>query len=233
MSELKLEQLSLKSQKSRFAPVIFAEANALSKKRPEESLAALDAHARDRVAFGEYSQRLRKEADIDALTGLLSRRAILREIQTAMYKAERKGESIQVVFADVRDFKTINDKYSHGTGDHALRLIATGLKGHTRGYDTIGRYGGDEDIVLLPDSDQHVADFLRKRLHLVLDKENSPYNSMKIDFGVADYNPTRDGKLTVDELVHRADQAMYFAKEHRLERAARWDQSMASIVVKK
>lgn len=109
MNEIQLRDLSPKSQKSRFGPVIVAEANALSKKTPDESFAALEAHARDRVAFGEYSQRLRKESDIDPLTGLLSRRAIRREIQMAMNKAERKGESVQVVFTDVRDFKKIND----------------------------------------------------------------------------------------------------------------------------
>lgn len=231
MAELKIDQLSPKSQKSRFAPVILAEANALAKKRPEESLAALEAHARDRVAYGEYSQRLRRESDVDSLTGLQSRRAILRDVQAEMKRAERYQSKMQIIFTDVRDFKWINDHVGHRAGDYALRLIATALRGNVRGSDIIGRLGGDENLLLLPDGDQNAPNFIRGRLHNSLLKENAPYNSMKIDFGAADYNPKKDGILTPEQLIHRADQAMYYAKQNKIDHVVRWSPSMADIVV--
>ncbi len=233
MPEITSENLSPKSQKSSFAQIIVAEADALLKKNPDTTVKALERHARDRVAYGQYSERLRKEADIDATTGLLSRRAILREIREAMAQAERRGETIQIVFTDVRNFKEINDQFGHRTGDFALKLTGTGLRNSIREYDAAGRYGGDEDIVLLRDGDKRVPDFLRERLLTSLQKENQPYNSLQIDMGVVDYNPIADGRLSVDELVHRADQAMYFGKINKLQSVKRWDSSLRSLEVKK
>ena len=98
MVEIKLDQLSPKSQKSQFSLLIVDEANALAKKDTSASLKSLESHARDRVAFGEYSKRLRKESDIDVLTGALSRKAILRGVRESMAEVERKGGQIQVLF---------------------------------------------------------------------------------------------------------------------------------------
>ena len=230
MPELKIDQLSPKSQKSIFSPMIVAEAKAIFKKRPEESIAAIEAHARDRVASSVYSDRLRKESEIDSLTGLLSRRTILREIEREVEEANRQNKTIQVGFTDVRDFKKINDVYSHRAGDYALKVIALGTKSNARGYDSVGRFGGDENVILLPDGDPHIASFLRTRLHQYLEKENSPYNGLIVDMGVVSYNPQVDGRLTAEELILRADQAMYFAKEHKLNHVVMWNPSMKGVV---
>jgi diguanylate cyclase (GGDEF)-like protein len=231
MSELKLEQLSLKSQKSRFAPVIFAEANALSKKRPEESLAALEAHARDRVAFGAYSKRLRKEGDTDTLTGALSRKAIFRGIREGMAEAERKGGHVQILFMDVKGLKQFNDQFGHKTGDEALKYFVQGIKEHIRKYDEIGRYGGDEFIVLRKDGPLS-ADRLVEDLGDSLRQLKAPYNRVGATVGVVNYSKEM-GSISAEQLVHRADQAFYYAKGKNIDTPVTWEPFMASIVVPK
>jgi diguanylate cyclase (GGDEF)-like protein len=231
MPELTLDQLSLKSQKSRFGPVIIAEANAIYKKRPDEPPSALEAHARDRVAFGEYSKRLRKEADTDTLTGALSRKAIFRGIREGLAEAVRKGGVLQVLFMDLNGFKRFNDEFGHETGDTALVLFVRTAQEHMRPYDEIGRYGGDEFIVVRKNG-------LLSANRLVEDIDESfrqletPYNRLCATVGVADFGHKMPS-ITAEELVHRADQAFYYAKHHSMTTPVMWDSSMESITVPK
>jgi two-component system cell cycle response regulator len=231
MAELKLDQLSLKSQKSPFGPIIVAEANALSRKRPSESLGALEAHARDRVAFGEISKRLRKETDTDPLTGALSRKAIFRGIREGLAEADRKGGVIQVLFMDVKQFKQFNDRFGHKTGDEALKFFVQISKKHIRPYDEIGRYGGDEFIVLRKNGPLNATRLVRE-LENSFDQLDTPYNSIAATVGVADYHKEM-GPITAEQLVNRADQAFYYAKNHHIDVPVVWEPSMASIVVEK
>lgn len=231
MAELKIDQLTPKSQKSPFAPVIFAEANALSKKRPEESLAALEAHARDRVAFGEYSKRLRKEADTDTLTGALSRKAIFRGIREGIAEANRKGGVIQVLFTDLKAFKKFNDEFGHETGDEALILLVQKIREHIRPYDQVGRYGGDEFVVLRKNGPLS-ADRLMADLSGSLGQLEAPFNRIAVTMGAADYRREM-GPISEDQLIHRADQAFYYAKKRNINKPVVWEPSMESIVVEK
>ncbi len=231
MPELKLDQLSLKSQKSRFGLIITAESNALSRKTPGESLAALEAHARDRVAFGEYSNRLRKEADTDFLTGALSRKAIFRGIREGLAEAERKGGAIQVLFMDLKGFKQFNDTFGHETGDSALKLFVSGVKKHIRPYDEIGRYGGDEFVVVRKNGPLS-AGRLVEDIDESFSQLDAPYNSLGAIVGVADFSREMPA-VSAEELVHRADQAFYYAKRHSIVTPVTWEPSMKSINVPK
>ncbi len=231
MAELKLDQLSPKSQKSPFAPVIFAEASALSKKRPGESLAALEAHARDRVAFGEYSERLRRETDTDMLTGALSRKAIFRSIREDLAEANRKKTHVQILFMDLKGLKWFNDQFGHNAGDEALQIFVREVKKHIRGYDKIGRYGGDEFIVVRKNGPLS-ADRVVKDIGDSFSQLEAPFNRLGAVVGVADFSKER-GPTTAEELIHQADQAFYYAKQHNIDTPVVWEPSMASIVVPK
>ena len=231
MTEIKLEQLSPKSQRSKFGLKVVAETNALVNKIPGAPVAALEAHARDRVAFELSANRIRKENAIDPLTGLLSRREILRAIDRELEMAKRKENPMQILFADVRNFKGINDQFGHQQGDYALILIAQTIKKCVRGYDLAGRYGGDEDVIIFSDGDPRAATSLGAKFHQLIGQEKLPYSTIHLDMGVVIYDPHKDGPMDSNGLIHRADQAMYYAKTHKLDYVVEWNPSMNGIVL--
>ncbi|MBT7781792.1 MAG: diguanylate cyclase, partial [Anaerolineae bacterium] len=114
-----------------------------------------------RVAVGERvlaledglmqaNNQLEKLAMVDSLTGLLNRRAIYKFTRGELERARRVSEPISVIFLDVDRFKVVNDEYGHLTGDEALKLIARVIKKRSRAYDSIGRWAGDEFLIVLP-----------------------------------------------------------------------------------
>ena len=233
MGEIQLKDLTPKSQKSRFGSAVVGEASRLDKMyRGKAPLEVLEGSARANVAHRAYVERLRKEADVDPLTGALNRRAMQREIREAMAEVDRKGGHIQIIFMDLRGFKQFNDTYGHKVGDDALRALVNGVRGHIRPYDTIGRWGGEEFILLLKSGEAELADRLSDRLHSTMRNLKAPYNQIKADMGSADYHES-DSQTPADQLIHQADQAMYFAKKHNLHGVKHWDPSVASIVVPK
>ena len=92
-------------------------------------------------------------AQIDALTFLLNRRMIVRELQDEVLRAERYNSLLSISVVDVDHFKAVNDTYGHSVGDEVLRQVAYQLQDHIRHPDIVGRYGGEEFLILLPNSD--------------------------------------------------------------------------------
>lgn len=152
-------------------------------------------------------------AQTDALTILLNRRAIIRELQDEVLRAERYGTMLSVSILDVDHFKVINDTYGHTIGDEVLRLVAEGLRDGIRSPDIVGRYGGEEFIIILPNSDANAASEQAARLCKQINE--SPLQAkgyaiqVTFSIGVAQL---RHGKDTWDILLNRADTAMYEAK---------------------
>lgn len=107
-------------------------------------------------------------ADHDALTGLLNRRRCRRELADGMAYARRYGHSLALVFADLDGFKQINDGYGHDAGDRYLVGFAALLEGFVRQTDRLGRWGGDEFVVLLPETDRAAAEQFVARLRQYL-----------------------------------------------------------------
>ena len=131
------------------------------------------------TAQADKTVRREKEARRDELTGLLNRRAMREEIQDAMEGVKRDGGVIHVVFMDLRGFKKYNDTYGHEIGDVALRSLAEGLMTHTRPYDKVGRWGGEEFIILLlENSEADIAQTISDRLHNSLRELPVPYKEI-------------------------------------------------------
>ncbi|MBI3152136.1 MAG: diguanylate cyclase [Chloroflexi bacterium] len=160
-------------------------------------------------------QQMEQLALHDGLTGLLNRRAIEEYAEAEFDQTSRKKRPLSVVLLDVDHFKSVNDKYGHKFGDHTLRRVAQLLTGDLRKYDRVGRWGGEEFILILPETQLQdaimVAERLRSRIaDMKLSLENGKQFSVQISLGVA---CTTGEFPSLQKLIDAADQAMYRAKQ--------------------
>ncbi|MCU1656453.1 MAG: hypothetical protein JWO57_1109, partial [Pseudonocardiales bacterium] len=168
----------------------------------------------------------------DAKTGLLNAVAWEQLSQRELSRAERQGDTTAVLIIDLDRFKLINDDYGHLVGDIALKAVSQCLKNELRGYDMVGRFGGEEFVALLPSVGEEnallIAQRLRRSLELIRvaslvapTVEVSPDRSLTVSIGVA-CSPI-DG-TEIGDLLHAADSALYVAKQsgrNRVELARR------------
>jgi diguanylate cyclase (GGDEF)-like protein len=152
-------------------------------------------------------------AQVDALTFLLNRRMIVQELQREILRAMRYDSPFSIALADIDHFKKINDVYGHLAGDEVLRQVAYQLRDHIRHPDIVGRYGGEEFLILLPNTKSSAAEEQAGRLtrqvrETIMDLYE---HSLKItiSIGIAQY---QIGVDTWETLLKRADDAMYEAK---------------------
>jgi diguanylate cyclase (GGDEF)-like protein/PAS domain S-box-containing protein len=158
----------------------------------------------------EHERQLRELALTDSLTGLANRRAFMVNLEQAHARAGRHGTELAVVYADVDEFKSINDSHGHAAGDAVLVQIADRLRAHFRTEDTIGRLGGDEFAVVCEDfttSSQGLAERLREVLAIPYTFRSQPILAT-VSVGLA----SRTDNETVEQLLERADTTMYRAK---------------------
>lgn len=158
---------------------------------------------------------VRHLANHDALTGLPSLRLLHDRLERAMARAQRDGQGVAVLFVDLNGFKPINDRWGHEAGDAVLKAVAQRLQGGVRDADTVGRIGGDEFLVILPDvATQETADQVRTKLDAVLREPvylPGPQTlvSLSAAIGVALF-PAMASDLTT--LLRLADEDMYRVK---------------------
>ena len=154
-------------------------------------------------------------AEIDALTFLLNRRMIVKKLQGEVVRAERYNSLLSISVVDVDHFKVVNDTYGHSTGDEVLRQVASQLQDHIRHPDIVGRYGGEEFLILLPSSDANAAAEQAQRLCKHMRELVVPINhggqtiKITVSIGIAQF---QNGTDTWETLLNRADNAMYEAK---------------------
>jgi diguanylate cyclase (GGDEF)-like protein/putative nucleotidyltransferase with HDIG domain len=157
-----------------------------------------------------YSEAAHR-ADRDSVTDLFNHRAIQEQLNQMLSRCKRIGGSFSIVMMDLNNFKFFNDTYGHPVGDDVLRAVARGLKESCRTSDVLGRYGGDEFIVLLPDTDASGTLDACQRIKIALDArhfEPVPGTRLPIatSFGWATYPHDGDNVL---ELLTTADQNLY------------------------
>ena len=167
-------------------------------------------------------EALRAERHIDALTGCLDRGGFDETLGREWNRAMRGRNSVGLVFVDVDAFKDVNDRFGHQVGDEALRAIAHAIVGEAkRSGDAVGRYGGDEFVVVIPGADLPGALAFGERvrasvstLRLRVDGAAVP---LSVSVGAASATPSM--RVKREELVRRADRAVYRAKEAGRNRA--------------
>jgi diguanylate cyclase (GGDEF)-like protein len=161
-------------------------------------------------------QALAHQATHDALTGLPNRAGLLARLNAALDGERAAGRrTVTVLFCDLDGFKAVNDRHGHPAGDRLLALVAERLAEGLRPTETLGRYGGDEFIVLCEDpAQQQAVHRLRRHIEDALSGP-FPVGAELIRVGTSVGAATSDGGTDADELVRRADEAMYRAKQGR------------------
>ncbi|MDE1898394.1 MAG: diguanylate cyclase, partial [Xanthomonadaceae bacterium] len=172
----------------------------------------LSAALADKTLAARHEHRqLRLLAETDALTAVFNRRTLLDRLQSLMAEAVVARQPLALLFLDIDHFKALNDRHGHRIGDDALTAIAHTLRQILRDDGIIGRYGGEEFLIVLPGRDGTQAQAIAEQLRLAIAARGiggTGSRSLTVSIGVA---TRRDGD-SADTLIERADQAMYAAK---------------------
>ncbi len=153
----------------------------------------------------------------DSLTGLENRRSIENKLHAELNRAARANQNMTIMLADIDDLKGINDTHGHRYGDLALKEAARVMMACKRDYDCIGRYGGDEFLLIFPDTLPGKAAGIGERFRKAVNKLKIPPDAedgrkVSISVGYYEIKPTLKKEQPVEEFVDRADKALYQAK---------------------
>ena len=174
------------------------------------------------LAGARLLEHVRDLATRDGLTGVANRRTLDEVLAREAARAARSGRPLSVALVDVDHFKALNDTHGHQVGDEVLRTVAGTLAGSVRVGDTVGRYGGEEFVVVLPDTPAGEAREAAERLRLAV-RASASAVPVAASFGVATLGPAdaaADPPGLVAGLVAAADRALYAAKAGGRDRVA-------------
>ena len=173
---------------------------------------------------GQSLQRIRLQSELqhaamhDALTGLANRAYVTTRLAERLASARRQQTALGVIFFDLDGFKAVNDTLGHAVGDGVLVQVADRLRQVLRGSDTIGRFGGDEFVVVCDELVGHAPADFGVLGHRIREAVRLPMHHVPLDLsptasvGVARHRPGLGRQIDVDELMHAADVAMYRSK---------------------
>lgn len=149
----------------------------------------------------------------DSLTGLLNHTNILQRLDIELARAQRQGETLSFIMADIDHFKKINDNYGHPTGDKIIKALASLLYTSLRKTDVVGRYGGEEFALILPNTNKEksleICNYLREKFSHIRHKFNHTEFSVTFSAGISNFPHKQNAK----SLISSADQALYTAKQ--------------------
>jgi diguanylate cyclase (GGDEF)-like protein/PAS domain S-box-containing protein len=190
---------------------------------PESKLPFLE-HVTDRVGMAlaniKLHETLRGLSIRDHLTGLYNRRFMEESIERELIRAERKDMRLGIIMLDIDHFKSFNDRFGHDVGDSLLKALGNLLQQYVRGSDIACRYGGEEFIIVLPDSSLDIsrqrAEYLREAAkNLRIQHGQQSWEAITVSFGIAVFP---DHGSSAESVVHAADMALYQAKQEGRDR---------------
>jgi diguanylate cyclase (GGDEF)-like protein len=162
-------------------------------------------------------EQLRFQATHDPLTGVWNRAAILEALRRELERAARAATATGLLMLDIDHFKSINDTYGHLTGDAVLKEVTQRIVKAVRGYDSVGRYGGEEFLIVLPGCSREQIDHGAERVRSAVDNGpivvNESKVSVTVSIGAAVTAVTTHGLISDTEMLAAADSALYRAKE--------------------
>lgn len=172
----------------------------------------------------EQTQKLRFLANYDELTGIWNRRMLVEQMRNEWIRHTREESVCSILMLDIDHFKIVNDTYGHAGGDQALRLFSQVIKESVRPYDLVGRFGGEEFVVMLPNTKLETAKQIAERIRtgcesMLIHLKNDCSFHITVSIGVAQQTPE---DKSAQELIGKADSALYFAKKEGRNRSICW-----------
>ncbi|MFA9406942.1 MAG: GGDEF domain-containing protein, partial [Anaerolineales bacterium] len=187
--------------------------------KPLESLATFDlalTRALQHRFLVSENKRLFDEvqrlAVTDSLTSVYNRHKLIESLTLEIERARRYDRPLSIIMIDMDRLKSINDTYGHAAGDEALILVADSIKSCIRKVDLPTRFGGDEFMILLPETDLNVAMGVAERICLEVDQRKFEHGTVSISAGISQWVPEH---ATGDDLLKAVDKAMYDSKQSR------------------
>jgi diguanylate cyclase (GGDEF)-like protein len=163
------------------------------------------------IELRQANKRWERLAAIDDLTQLLNRRHMVSRLESEVSRFKRNNKPFSLVLADIDDFKAINDLYGHDCGDFVLQKVSTLLRNCLRRQDLVARWGGEEFLILLPETGLHAGRLVAEKLRAKLGAKSLYYKGFKIDatmtYGVSLYTGG-----SIDRVITYADRALYVGK---------------------
>lgn len=176
----------------------------------------METTASEIISLKEQLEGIKQAAKTDMLTGLLNRRGFDEAMAVAMGNCVRHCQPLSLILADIDHFKRVNDTHGHLIGDNVLKILSRLLKKQIKGKDIVARFGGEEFIIILPETQLNgafaVAEQIRKTLEEIrwtTRESGKAIGTITISLGVAQYKEAE----TVESLIARSDNALYSAKK--------------------
>lgn len=169
----------------------------------------------------KYDER-KKDSITDGLTRLFNKVYTENVLLRAIKASFRDGQAVSVLFCDIDHFKKINDTHGHQAGDYVLALVAQMLKGESRESDIVGRFGGEEFVVVMQNTDENGVKVFGERFRTRVETTGFAFGGKKIPVTVScgtatfkeKWDPTHVAETVTKEIVSRADTALYYSKEN-------------------
>lgn len=165
----------------------------------------------------EMIKELNNMANYDELTQIYNRRRLMEEAERELTKAKRDKRNLSLLMIDIDHFKKVNDKYGHLAGDEVIKMVARACENKMRINDIIGRYGGEEFIIILPNADKesaiNIAESIREHIQGFTTNFKKEKINVTVSIGVA-CAIIKDNSIDIEQMIHEADTNLYYAKNH-------------------
>jgi len=157
----------------------------------------------------KYYDEIKRLSERDYLTGLYNRRKISEDLVREASRSKRYGHTFSTILLDIDCFKETNDEFGHTAGDELLVKISEVIENAVRTSDIVGRWGGDEFLILCPETNSDGAYFLAKKLRKIVEGHKFGIGHKTVSVGVSEYESNDD----VESIVVKADKALHLAKQ--------------------